>query len=113
MEKIVEQGLLYDFYGALLTEHQRDVYEKVVYDNQSLAEIAETEGISKQAVHDLVRRTTELMRGYEKKLGMIARYRNLQDHAEQLESISAEEGIPKEFADKVLAIADEIRRDLK
>ena len=40
MEKIVKQGLLYDFYGELLTEHQRQVYEAVVYEDLSLAEIA-------------------------------------------------------------------------
>ena len=41
MEKIVEQGLLYDFYGELLTKHQQRIYEGVVYENLSLGEIAE------------------------------------------------------------------------
>ena len=41
MEKIVAQGLLYDFYGELLTEHQRRVYEDVVFNDMSLSEIAE------------------------------------------------------------------------
>ena len=41
MEKIVEQGLLYDFYGELLTEHQRNIYEGVVFNDMSLSEIAE------------------------------------------------------------------------
>ena len=49
MEKIVEQGLLYDFYGELLTEHQRRVYEDVVFNDMSLSEIAEEQGISRQA----------------------------------------------------------------
>ncbi len=40
MEKIVEQGLLYDFYGELLTEHQRHIYEDVVFHDMSLSEIA-------------------------------------------------------------------------
>ena len=56
MEKIVEQGLLYDFYGELLTKHQRQIYERIVYDNLSLGEIAQEEGVSRQAVHDIVRR---------------------------------------------------------
>ena len=41
MEKIVEQGMLYDFYGELLTEHQRKIYEDVVLNDMSLSEIAE------------------------------------------------------------------------
>ena len=46
MEKIVRQGLLYDFYGELLTEHQRHVYEDVVFHDFSLSEIAQEQGIS-------------------------------------------------------------------
>ena len=56
MEKIVEQGLLYDFYGELLTEHQRKIYEDAVYNDLSLSEIAEMQGISRQGVHDLIKR---------------------------------------------------------
>ena len=65
MEQIVEQGMLYDFYGPLLTKHQQEIYELVVYQNLSLNEIAEQNGISKQAVSDLVRRATAQMQGYE------------------------------------------------
>lgn len=48
MEKIVEQGFLYDFYGELLTEHQKKIYEDVVYNDYSLTEIARENGISRQ-----------------------------------------------------------------
>ena len=41
MEKIVEQTLLYDFYGELLTDHQKKVYEDVVFNDLSLSEAAE------------------------------------------------------------------------
>lgn len=44
MEKILEQTLLYDFYGELLTEHQRQVYEDVVLNDFSLSEVAENRG---------------------------------------------------------------------
>ncbi len=73
MEKIVEQGLLYDFYGELLTEHQRKVYEDAVYNDLSLVEIAEEYSISKQGVHDILRRCTKSLEGYEDKLHMIER----------------------------------------
>ena len=62
MEKIVEQGLLYDFYGELLTEHQRRIYEDVVFHDMSLSEIAQEQGISRQGVHDLVKRCDRILR---------------------------------------------------
>ena len=46
MEKIVEQTLLYDFYGELLTEHQKQIYEDVVLNDLSFSEVAEERGIS-------------------------------------------------------------------
>ena len=74
MEKIVEQGLLYDFYGELLTEHQRHIYEDVVFNDMSLSEIAEEQGISRQGVHDLVKRCDRILGGYEEKLGLAGRF---------------------------------------
>ncbi len=68
MERIVEQGLLYDFYGELLTEHQKKIYEDVVYNDLSLAEIAQENGISRQGVHDLKRRCDRLLQEYEDQL---------------------------------------------
>ena len=50
MEKFVQQTLLYDFYGELLTEHQRQVYEEAVFDDLSPSEIALNHGISRQGV---------------------------------------------------------------
>ena len=40
MEKIVEQTLLYDFYGELLTDHQKEIYEDAVFNDLPLSEIA-------------------------------------------------------------------------
>ena len=113
MEKIVEQGLLYDFYGALLTSHQQKIYEKVVYDNLSLIEVAETEGVSKQAVHDLVRRCTAIMRSYEEKLGMIRRFGRIRESAERIRKIAASQELPQREASLLKEIADEICRDLE
>lgn len=74
MEKIVERGLLYDFYGELLTEHQRKIYEDAVFQDMSLAEIAEEAGISRQGVHDLLKRCDKLLIGYESKLHLAERF---------------------------------------
>ena len=48
MDKILEQALLYDFYGELLTAHQKEIYEQFVLDDLSLGEIAADAGISRQ-----------------------------------------------------------------
>ena len=74
MEKIVEQGMLYDFYGELLTPHQRKIYEDVVFNDMSLSEIAEELGISRQGVHDLVKRCDKILAGYEEKLHLIEKF---------------------------------------
>ena len=66
MEKIVERNMLYDFYGELLTPHQQEIYESIIFQDLSLSEVAEIHGISRQGVHDLVRRCDKLLEGYEK-----------------------------------------------
>lgn len=74
MDRIFEQGLLYDFYGELLTKHQQTVYEAAVYQDLSLAEIAEQEGISRQGVHDLIKRCDRILLDYESKLHLAERF---------------------------------------
>lgn len=74
MEKIFKQGLLYDFYGELLTEHQRSVYEDAVFNDMSLSEIAEEYGISRQGVHDLIKRCDKILAGYEEKLQLVQKF---------------------------------------
>ena len=104
MEKIVEQGLLYDFYGELLTEHQRRIYEDVVFHDMSLSEIAQEQGISRQGVHDLIRRCDRILRGYEDRLHLLEKFNRVKDTVAQIERTSSEENV------KLLArqILDEI-----
>ena len=66
MEQKLEQAYLYDFYGELLKERQRRIYEDVIFHDLSLGEIAKEEGISRQGVHDLVRRCTKRLHLIEK-----------------------------------------------
>ena len=74
MEKIFEQGLLYDFYRELLTEHQRSIYEDAVFNDMSLGEIAEERRISRQGVHDLIKRCDKILQDYESKLHLVERF---------------------------------------
>lgn len=93
MEKIVEQGMLYDFYGELLTEHQRQIYEDVVFNDMSLSEIAEEQGISRQGVHDLVRRCDRALLEYEKKLHLMEKFLKIKETVAEIETVSSEEGV--------------------
>lgn len=90
MEKIARQGLLYDFYGALLTEHQRHVYEDVVLYDLSLSEIAEEQGISRQGVHDLIRRCDKLLEGYEEKLHLVEKFDRTKKLAKEIQDLTKE-----------------------
>lgn len=74
MEKIFKQALLYDFYGELLTEHQRSIYEDAVYNDMSLGEIAQEYGISRQGVHDLIKRCDKILQDYEDKLQLVNKF---------------------------------------
>lgn len=88
MEKKVLQTYLYDFYGELLTEHQRTVYEGVVFDDLSLSEIAEEQGISRQGVHDLIKRCDKLLLEYEEKLRLLERFQRIKKKIEQIHRLT-------------------------
>jgi len=102
MEKIVEQGLLYDFYGELLTEHQRKIYEDAVYHDLYLSEIAEMQGISRQGVHDLVRRCDRILEDYEEKLHMVKRFYEMKEKIRQVDALAEESSLALEQVRKEL-----------
>ena len=87
MEKIVRQGLLYDFYGELLTKHQCRIYEDVVFNDLSLSEIAQEQGITRQGVHDLVRRCDRILEGYEDKLHLVEKFQQTKELAGQIQNL--------------------------
>ena len=74
MDKIIERGLLFDFYGELLTDHQQKIYSEAVFNDLSLSELSEEEGISRQGIHDLIKRCDKSLQEYEEKLGLIKRF---------------------------------------
>ncbi|MBE5945655.1 MAG: DNA-binding protein [Lachnospiraceae bacterium] len=76
MEKIVRQSLLYDFYGELLTEHQKSIYEDIVMNDLSYSEIARLNGISRQGVYDMIKRCDKILEGYESKLKLVEKFVN-------------------------------------
>ena len=79
MEKRVQSGWLLDFYGPLLTARQQALLRLYCEADLSLAEIAAQESVSRQAVHDAVKKGMEQLDVFERQLGLLARYRRLHD----------------------------------
>jgi len=74
LEKIIEISMLNDFYGQLLTAKQREILKLYHEDNYSLSEIAEELRISRQGVHDALKKAENVLHEYERKLGMINKF---------------------------------------
>lgn len=84
--KTVHMNELFDFYGQLLTERQRTVFRRYYHEDLSLAEIGEEFEISRQAVHDVLRRCEQTLQNFENKLGLVARHRRQQQLLARLEA---------------------------
>lgn len=114
MEKIVEQTLLYDFYGELLTEHQRQVYEDVVLNDFSLSEVAENRGISRQGVHDMIRRCNRSLEEYENKLHLVEKFLAIRENVERIRRLTGNpQGMPEaELMAQIERISTDILEEL-
>ena len=84
---LLEQALLYDFYGELLTDHQQEIYEQFVLEDLSLSEIAESAGISRQGVHDLIKRCNKLLEGYEAKLHLVEKFLSVKQKVQEINEL--------------------------
>ena len=93
MDKIYEQTMLFDFYGELLTEHQRQIYGDAVYNDLSLGEIAEEQGISRQGVHDIIKRCDKALAEYEEKLHLVEKFTRIKNMISQIDQLTDDERI--------------------
>ncbi|MDO4554446.1 MAG: YlxM family DNA-binding protein [Lachnospiraceae bacterium] len=88
MERIVEQALLYDFYGELLTKHQKQIFEDHVLNDLSVSEIAAERGISRQGVHDMLKRCDKILSDYEEKLKLIEKFLRTKEKVETINHLA-------------------------
>lgn len=109
IEERVELSLLYDFYGALLKENQRRMFEASILDDYNLAEIAEDENITRQGVHDAIKRACKQLREYEQKLGLVEKFEKQKELVKKLHIILKGMNIGDEGElEEVYSIIDEI-----
>lgn len=113
VEEIVEQSLLYDFYGELLTEHQQKIYEAALFEDYSLSEIAEEAGISRQGVHDLLRRCDKQLRAYEAKLHLVERFTKMRGDVKRIMDLAdVADGVSAEKLTEIKEIAGKLMEEL-
>lgn len=79
MEKNVEIGILYEYYGSLLSEKQADTIENYYLEDLSLTEIAELQGVSKQNVSESLKRSEKALEEFEEKLQLYKRFLQVQE----------------------------------
>ena len=116
MDKLARQALLYDFYGELLTERQQQVYESVVLEDYSLSEVAEDLGISRQGVHDMIKRCNKTLEEYEQKLHLVEKFLSVKEKVSKIDDTLAEwereKNDPEEMVKRIRKIADAIIEEL-
>jgi len=84
MEKRFEISLLLDFYGELLTQKQRDIMDLYFNNDLSLSEIAEINNTSRQAIHDAIKRSDNILLVYEEKLKLLSKDHILKENLKNI-----------------------------
>lgn len=102
LEERIELSLLYDFYGALLKENQKRMFEENILEDFNFSEIAEEEGISRQGVHDSIKRAARQLHEYEDKLGLVSRFKQQKEQIRQLQEILQTLPFPKDSDELIL-----------
>lgn len=111
IDEITQASLLYDFYGQLLPRRQKEVMELYHEENLTLSEIADEFSISRQGVHDALKNAEKALKGYEDKLGLVAKFRENDDAVKLIDSII--ENMIKNLLNTSEPDTSEIVRDLK
>ena len=90
IDKILELSLLFDFYGELLKENKKQIFEDYILNDLSLGEIAIERGISRQGVYDIVKRCSNELVDYEKKLHLVEKFEYAKEKVNRIQEISKE-----------------------
>ena len=107
MEKNIEISLLFDFYGQLLKEQQKQAVTLYYNDDLSLAEIAAELGITRQGVRDCIKRSETLLYNFEEKLGLYKRFGEVETGLQEIETLaeSLKADYDEKTVDKIISTA--------
>ena len=102
----LEMALLYDYYGGMLTDKQNECFDMRYSQDLSLGEIAETMGVSRQAVNDNLTRTEALLRRMEENIGCVRRHMKIRAAVQEI--LEAAVSLQASSDPAVLALAQRI-----
>jgi predicted DNA-binding protein YlxM (UPF0122 family) len=90
LKEMMELSILFDFYGELLGEHKKLIFSDYILNDLSLSEIADETGLSRQGVHDVIKRCSKKLREYEEKLCLVKKFAITKQKVSQIKLISEE-----------------------
>lgn len=109
LKEVVELSLLYDFYGELLSDTAKEVFEGYVLNDMTLAEISEETGVSRQGIHDTVKRTVNKLRSYENKLHLAHKFNCVKKDVESINELAlAIKNGETSKADEIIRISQDL-----
>ncbi|HHX11406.1 MAG TPA: putative DNA-binding protein [Clostridiales bacterium] len=114
LDEVVELSILYDFYGELLSDHKKHIFEEYVHNDLSLSEIAELNDISRQGVYDIVKRCSKELRDYESKLKLISKFDTVKDKLLEIKELVSKplSSNRDNLKEKITTLADDILKEL-
>ena len=114
VEEKLQQAYLYDFYGELLNEHQRRIYEDFVFNDLSLGEIAGEEGITRQGVADMIKRCGKKLSDYEKKLHLVEKFLSVKKDVEEIHRLAEQfhQTKDEQIVEQIATISNQILEEL-
>lgn len=111
MEEKVYQTYLYDFYGELLKESRRSVLEDYLFSDMSISEIAQEKSITRQAAHDMIKRSVASLEEYEEKLGLLKKFLSAKKDIEKIEKLTTKQTLSKDELETINNLAARILED--
>ena len=97
MEEVIYLNELYDFYGSLLTDKQRDYFENYYFNNLSLGEMAENYGVSRNAIHKQLKIVEERLKYYEENLELLEKSKKAEELVQKINDKKLRDGILELF----------------
>lgn len=114
LEKLLRVNRLLEVYSGLLTERHARMTEYYYVDNLSLGEIAEIEAISRQAVHDGIERSVEMMEQADVAMNLVAKSDRIAGIAESLAKVAADAGPDAEaIRAKIKELAERLSEEIQ